>query len=106
MTDTTQQGAAGLCLADLARCFEGAIPVVLATASAAGVPNVTYLSKAHVVDDERIALSNQFLSKSARNLAENPRALAAAHRAVHPRRVPPRHRLRAHRAARAACSTT
>jgi predicted pyridoxine 5'-phosphate oxidase superfamily flavin-nucleotide-binding protein len=62
-----------LSLADLAHCFEGAIPVVLATASAAGVPNVTYLSKAHVIDDERVALSNQFLSKSARNLAENPR---------------------------------
>lgn len=63
-----------LTLADLARCFEGAIPVVIATASADGVPNVTYLSKAHVVDGERLALSNQFLSKSARNLAENPRA--------------------------------
>jgi predicted pyridoxine 5'-phosphate oxidase superfamily flavin-nucleotide-binding protein len=60
-------------LEDLARCFEGAIPVVLATASAAGVPNVTYLSKAHVVEGGRIALSNQFLSKSAQNLAENPR---------------------------------
>ena len=60
-------------LADLARCFEGAIPVVLGTASADGVPNVTYLSKAKVIDRERIALSNQFLSKSARNLAENPR---------------------------------
>lgn len=69
MTDATAE----LRLADLAACFAGAIPVVLVTASAAGDPNVTYLSKAHVVDDERIALSNQFLSKSARNLAENPR---------------------------------
>jgi adenylate cyclase len=60
-------------LEDLVRCFEGAIPVVLVTASAVGVPNVTYLSKAHILDGERIALSNQFLSKSARNLAENPR---------------------------------
>jgi adenylate cyclase len=60
-------------LEDLARCFEGAVPVVLVTVSAAGVPNVTYLSKAHVIDGERIALSNQFLSKSARNLAEVPR---------------------------------
>src|SRR5262245_21027624 len=33
-----------------------------------------YLSRAHRVDDERIALSNQFLSKTARNLAANPRA--------------------------------
>ena len=63
-----------LTVADLARCFEGAIPAVIATASADGTPNVTYLSKAHVVGDDRIALSNQFLSKSARNLAENPRA--------------------------------
>ncbi|MDQ2649335.1 MAG: GAF domain-containing protein [Actinomycetota bacterium] len=58
----------------LRNCFEGAIPIVIATVSADGTPNVTYLSKAHLVDDERIALSNQFLSKSARNLAEHPRA--------------------------------
>ena len=63
-----------LTLADVATCFEGAIPAVIVTASADGVPNVTYLSKAHVVGTDRIALSNQFLSKSARNLAENPRA--------------------------------
>ena len=44
------------------------------TASADGVPNITYISKAHRVDDERIALSNQFMSKTARNLAGNPRA--------------------------------
>ncbi len=61
-------------LTDLRGCFEGAIPAVLATASAGGVPNVTFLSKVHAVDAERIALSNQFLSKSARNLVENPRA--------------------------------
>ena len=48
------------------------VPAILATASAAGVPNVTYLSRAHAVDAERIALSNQFMSKTARNLAENP----------------------------------
>jgi predicted pyridoxine 5'-phosphate oxidase superfamily flavin-nucleotide-binding protein len=58
----------------LRACFEGAVPVVIATVSADGTPNVTYLSKAHLVDDQRIALSNQFLSKSAKNLAEHPRA--------------------------------
>jgi adenylate cyclase len=66
--------AAPLTIKDLQSCFTGLVPLVLATASASGVPNVTYLSRVHPVDDERIALSNQFLSKSNRNLAENPRA--------------------------------
>ena len=59
---------------DLRPCCEGVVPPVLATADAQGVPNVTYLSCAHIVDDQRIALSNQFFSKTARNVMENPRA--------------------------------
>ena len=61
-------------LADIERCFGGAIPAVLTTASADGVPNIMYLSRAHQVDDDRIALSNQFMSKTARNLAANTHA--------------------------------
>ena len=61
-------------LSRLGRCFSGVVPAVIATTSADGIPNVTYLSRAHPVDDERIALSNQFFSKTVRNLAENPRA--------------------------------
>ena len=61
-------------LDEIERCFGGAIPAVLATASAEGVPNITFISRAHKVDSERVALSNQFMSKTARNLAENPRA--------------------------------
>lgn len=61
-------------LANLAACFEGTVPAVLATASGRGIPNVTYLSRVHAVDGERVALSNQFLSKTAQNLVENPRA--------------------------------
>ncbi len=63
-----------LTLADIERCFGGAIPAVLSTASAEGDPNITYISRAHRVDDQRVALSNQFMSKTARNLAVNPRA--------------------------------
>jgi adenylate cyclase len=63
-----------LTLTDLHLCFEGAIPAVIATADADGLPNVTYLSRVTMVDNERVALSNQFFSKTARNLAENPRA--------------------------------
>ena len=58
----------------LERCFAGAIPAVICTRSAAGEPNITYLSKVELVDDQRVALSNQFLSKTATNLAEHPRA--------------------------------
>jgi hypothetical protein len=73
-----------LTVADLEACFSGVVPAVLVTASAAGVPNVTYLSRAHPVDDHRIALSNQFMSKSARNLAENPHAcLLLVHPVTH-----------------------
>jgi predicted pyridoxine 5'-phosphate oxidase superfamily flavin-nucleotide-binding protein len=68
-----EDAAVDFTLREIAACFEGAIPAVVATAAADGTPNVTYLSKVHFVDDERVALSNQFLSKTSRNLAENPR---------------------------------
>jgi adenylate cyclase len=61
-------------LHQLGRCFEGAVPAIVATASAAGVPNITYLSAVRLVDDDHVALSNQFFSKTTRNLVENPRA--------------------------------
>ncbi len=57
---------------DLRRCFDGRVPAVISTCSATGIPNITYLTAVHPVDEERIALSNQFMSKTSRNLAENP----------------------------------
>lgn len=74
MTDRTLDGPTLASMDDVERCFSGAVPAVLATASADGMPNVTYISRAHQVDSERIALSNQFMSKTARNLAVNPYA--------------------------------
>ncbi len=60
-------------LEHLRRAIEGWIPKVAATVARDGTPNVTYLSALHIVDDERLAVSNQFMSKTSRNLAENPR---------------------------------
>jgi predicted pyridoxine 5'-phosphate oxidase superfamily flavin-nucleotide-binding protein len=61
-----------LSLDELGHCFEGIVPATLATAAADGTPNVTRISKVHHVDAEHVAISNQFLSKTQRNLAENP----------------------------------
>ncbi|WP_134495575.1 GAF domain-containing protein [Microvirga pakistanensis] len=61
-------------LRDLAACFEGVIPSIIATAAPDGMPNISYLSHVVLVDDERVALSNQFLSKTATNVRANPAA--------------------------------
>lgn len=61
-------------LRDLAACFEGVIPSIIATAAPDGTPNISYLSHVVLVDDERVALSNQFFSKTATNVRANPTA--------------------------------
>ena len=77
----------GLALGDR-DLLRGLVPAVIATASADGTPNVTHLSRVHMVDDERVALSNQFFSKTTRNLAENPHACVLVIDPDHLRRVP------------------
>ncbi len=71
-SDASIDGGDQVALSDLQRAFEGVIPAVIATASSDGIPNVTYLSRIRIVDDDHVALSNQFFSKTTRNLAENP----------------------------------
>lgn len=61
------------------RCFQGVIPSIIGTSDAHGVPNVTYASQVHLIDDEHVALSRQFFNKTSRNLDENPRACAEIH---------------------------
>jgi hypothetical protein len=63
-------------LAEIRACLEGAIPAVLATCGADGVPNVAYISQVFHVDDRHVALSFQFFNKTRQNILSNPRATA------------------------------
>jgi predicted pyridoxine 5'-phosphate oxidase superfamily flavin-nucleotide-binding protein len=58
-------------LESILQCLQGVVPSSLATSSADGIPNVTYVSIVQYVDPERVAISRQFLRKTAQNLAEN-----------------------------------
>ena len=61
-------------LSDLEACFAGLVPSIIATRSSEGMPNISYLSQVVMVDDRHIALTNQFLSKTAANIRSCPRA--------------------------------
>jgi adenylate cyclase len=59
-------------LTDLVNCFQGIVPSIIATSDSQGIPNVTYVSQVHLVDDSHVALSRQFFNKTSRNLDQNP----------------------------------
>lgn len=65
-------------LSDILDCFEGVIPSVIATSDGEGQPNISYLSQVFHVDDAHVALSNQFFSKTAANVARSGRATLLA----------------------------
>jgi hypothetical protein len=56
------------------RCFQGVIPSYVATADAAGLPNVTALSIVHLLGPTRVGLSCQFMNKTLKNLEATRRA--------------------------------
>ncbi len=59
-------------LADIAICFEGLIPSSIATVGPGGMPNITYLSVVHMLDQDHVALSRQFFKKTENNTQANP----------------------------------
>jgi adenylate cyclase len=71
----------GVRLAHILPAFEGVLPATAATCSAEGVPNISFLSIVRLVDSGRVALTNQFFSKTTRNLAANESITV---RVVHP----------------------
>lgn len=61
-------------LSAIRNCFEGVIPSAIATLDGDGIPNISYLSQVVFVDDEHVALSNQFFSKTAANVQQTGEA--------------------------------
>jgi hypothetical protein len=58
-------------LGSIRDAFEGVIPSVIATTDSEGIPNASYLSHVHYIDDSHVALSNQFFSKTSSNVGHN-----------------------------------
>jgi len=59
-------------LENLRNCLEGAIPSMLATCNAEGLPNLAYLSQVQYVDPTHVALTFQFFNTTRRNILANP----------------------------------
>ena len=46
--------------------------IVLATATANGIPNVVPIHSKHIIDDETIMITDQFMNKTLKNMRQNP----------------------------------
>ena len=60
-------------LDSIAPCFEGIVPASVCSCSREGLPNVTFLSIVHRLDERHVGLSFQFFNKTRKNTRENPR---------------------------------
>ena len=57
-------------------CFDGYLPSVIATCSADGTPNATWVTQVYLVDATHVAVADQFFKKTRANLDAQPRAQA------------------------------
>ncbi|MGE5704277.1 MAG: response regulator transcription factor [Clostridia bacterium] len=51
--------------------FDGSLPCTLITSSAEAIPNITNISRVWYIDENHVAIANQFLLKAEHNLREN-----------------------------------
>lgn len=58
---------------EIQEALQGIFPSTLTTVSKEKVPNVNYISQAHFVDENHLAISWQFFNKTIKNLNENPK---------------------------------
>ena len=54
--------------------MKGIVPSIMVTCNSEGVPNISYMSQLYYVDENHVAISNQFFNKTIRNIRENPLA--------------------------------
>jgi hypothetical protein len=59
---------------DMKVAMQGIIPSVISTCDANGIPNVAMISQAYYVDEDHVAISNQFFNKTIRNIQVIPKA--------------------------------
>jgi len=56
--------------------MQGMFPSTITTCSKDGEPNTSVISQVWYVDEDHVALSNQFFNKTKKNVSENPYAFA------------------------------
>lgn len=61
---------------EMKTAMKGIIPSTMSTCNSEGVPNISYISQLYYVDENHVAISNQFFNKTIRNIQENPLACA------------------------------
>jgi adenylate cyclase len=62
-------------LSQLRDCFQGIIPALFCTHDEASEPNISFLSQVEYLDENHLALSNQFFSKTKQNILKTKNGL-------------------------------
>jgi len=57
---------------ELQGAFQGIFPGVITTVSKENIPNLSYISQVHYIDNEHLAVSWQFFNKTCKNIQDNP----------------------------------